>query len=67
MLAMASREALDASGRFDESVVTEILEFTVFYEAEEYHQDYYKKKVLNYKLYSEASGRKEFIEEHWDE
>jgi peptide methionine sulfoxide reductase msrA/msrB len=66
-LAEASREELGNSGRFDEPVVSGILEFIVFYEAEEYHQDYYKKNVLNYKLYSSGSGRESFIEEHWGE
>ena len=66
-LAEASREALGNSGKFDEPVVSGILEFKVFYEAEEYHQDYYKKNVLNYKLYSSGSGRESFIEEHWGE
>ena len=67
VLAEASKTELIASGRFDEPIVTRVLELTTFYEAEEYHQDYYKKRVLNYELYSRASGREEFIEEHWDE
>ncbi|WP_246556333.1 peptide-methionine (S)-S-oxide reductase MsrA [Desulfonema magnum] len=41
-LAEISRKSLDMSGRFDRPVITEILEFKSFYEAEEYHQDYYK-------------------------
>jgi len=67
VLAEASKTELEASGRFDEPIVTRVLGLTAFYEAEEYHQDYYKKRVLNYELYSRASGREEFIEEHWDE
>lgn len=66
-LAEASKVMLEASGRFDEPFVTGIVEFKVFYRAEEYHQDYYKKNVLNYKLYSSGSGRENFIEEHWGE
>lgn len=62
-----SRMTLENSGRFSEPIVTEIIEFDVFYEAEEYHQDYYKKQVLNYKLYSSASGREEYQKEYWDE
>ena len=64
-LATEAKEDLDKSGRFSKPVVTEILEFRVFYRAEDYHQDYYKKNVLNYKIYSNASGREEFIEKHW--
>ena len=40
-LALASRAALDESGRFDVPVVTEIQEAVTFYPAEEYHQDFY--------------------------
>jgi peptide methionine sulfoxide reductase MsrA len=32
---------LQASGRFTKPIVTEILPFTTFYPAEEYHQDYF--------------------------
>jgi peptide methionine sulfoxide reductase MsrA len=55
------------SGRFEKPIVTKIIEFTEFYEAEEYHQDFYKKQVMNYELYSSGSGRKEFIEDYWGE
>jgi len=38
--AEAKKEALDTSGDYDAPIATEILPFEVFYEAEEYHQDY---------------------------
>ena len=62
-----TKQELELSGRFSDPIVTEIIEFDVFYKAEEYHQDYYKKQVLNYKLYSSASGREEFQKEYWGE
>ena len=62
-----SKMLLEASGRFDEPVITGILKFTIFYKAEEYHQDYYKKNVLQYKLYSSGSGRDDFVAQHWEE
>ena len=67
VIAEESREALGNSGRFNEPIVTEIRELDVFFRAEESHQDYYKKNVLNYKLYSSASGREEFQKEYWGE
>ncbi|MDR3639181.1 MAG: peptide-methionine (S)-S-oxide reductase MsrA [Isosphaeraceae bacterium] len=41
--AVASRAALDASGRFHRPVVTEIVPAAPFYPAEEYHQRYFEK------------------------
>src|SRR5512135_1347838 len=61
-LAEKSKEALARSGRFSKPIVTEILKFTNFYPAEEYHQDYYKKHSLKYKYYRFASGRDQFLE-----
>ncbi len=64
-LAEKSREALGKSGRFDRPIVTEILKFTKFYEAEEYHQDYSKKNPLGYNDYRQGSGRDAFLEKVW--
>jgi peptide methionine sulfoxide reductase msrA/msrB len=64
-IAEKSKEALDKSGRFNKPVVTEIIKFTKFYEAEGYHQDYYKKHPLKYKYYRYASGRDQFLAKVW--
>jgi peptide methionine sulfoxide reductase msrA/msrB len=64
-LAEKSKEAQDKSGRFNKPVVTEIIKFTKFYEAEAYHQDYYKKHPLKYKYYRYASGRDQFLTKVW--
>ncbi len=64
-LAEQSKIALNQSGRFDKPVVTEIRAFTKFWEAEEYHQDYYKKNPVRYKYYRYRSGRDQFLEKTW--
>jgi peptide methionine sulfoxide reductase msrA/msrB len=64
-LAEKSKEELSKSGRFKKLIVTEIVPLTKFYEAEEYHQDYYKKNPLRYKFYRYNSGRDQFLEKVW--
>lgn len=66
-LAEKSKETLNQSGKFDQPVATEILMFTKFYEAEEYHQDYNKKNPLRYKFYRFGSGRDQFLKKTWGE
>ena len=64
-LAEKSKEALGKSGKFSKPIVTEIVKFTNFYEAEAYHQDYYKKNPLRYKFYRYNSGRDRFLKKVW--
>jgi peptide methionine sulfoxide reductase msrA/msrB len=64
-LAEESKQALEKSGRFKKSIVTEILPFTKFYRAEGYHQDYYKTHAVKYKYYRWNSGRDQFLEKVW--
>jgi peptide methionine sulfoxide reductase msrA/msrB len=64
-LAEESKTALEESGIFDESIVTEIRQATTFYPAEGYHQDYYKTCPLQYNAYKVGSGRQRYIENVW--
>jgi peptide methionine sulfoxide reductase msrA/msrB len=66
-LAEASRQALEDSGRYADPVVIEIVPFMAFYEAEDYHQDYYRKNPLRYRFYTRNSGRYQFIDRVWGE
>ena len=45
--AEASKDALDASGKWKRPIVTQIAEAAPFYSAEEYHQQYLKKNGLS--------------------
>lgn len=44
--ALASKKKLEGSGKFKGKVVTEILHLEKFYPAEEYHQDYFRKRGI---------------------
>jgi len=65
-LAEQSKAALEKSGRYDKPIVTEIIKASVFYNAEEYHQDYHKKSPLRYKSYRLGSGRDRYLDKIWD-
>jgi len=46
-IAEKSKQKLDKSGQFENSIVTEIVPTPTFYKAEEYHQKYFKKHRLS--------------------
>lgn len=58
-------DALNASGVYGTPIVAPILPETRFWDAEEYHQDYYKKNPIRYNYYRYASGRDAFIKKYW--
>jgi peptide methionine sulfoxide reductase msrA/msrB len=60
-----SRQKLMASGRYDKPVITEIIAASEFYNAEDYHQDYYKKSPIPYKTYRFLSGRDSYLKKIW--
>ena len=66
-LAEASKEdvAKKLSDRFSQPIATEILPATTFYDAEAYHQDYYQKNPVRYKLYRTGCGRDNRLAAVW--
>ena len=63
--AMESKDKLEKSSKFDKPIVVEITQDGEFWDAEEYHQMYYKKKPMRYKTYRMGSGRDQFIDKYW--
>lgn len=63
--AEASKKELQESGRYKQPIVTPIIKSSPFYEAEEYHQGYYKKQPLRYKAYRMNSGRDQYLDKTW--
>ncbi len=64
-LAVKSKEILNKSGRYDKPLTIEIIKATAFYNAEEYHQDYYKKNPLRYAYYRFSCGRDLILDKFW--
>lgn len=64
-LAEASKVNMEKSGRFARPIVVEIVLATTFYPAEEYHQEYYRKSPLRYKMFRFASGRDQYLNRTW--
>ena len=60
-----SKQRIESSKNFPESIVTEIAPALVFYTAEEYHQDFYTKNPIRYKYYKWNCGRAKRLEQLW--
>ena len=64
-LARESKQRIEDSGRFDQPIVTQIVEAAEFWTAEDYHQGYYLKNPLRYKFSRVRCGRDRRLDELW--
>ena len=62
---MIERDIKDLEKKFRKKVVTYIKQFEKFYQAEDYHQDFYKIKFQRYLEYKKACRREEILEKIW--
>lgn len=63
--AEASKAALEASGRLKGPIATQIVAAGEFWPAEEYHQDYYRRNPIRYRIYRGGCGRDARLRELW--
>ena len=65
--AESSLKQITANKPFLADIVTPILPAVTFYEAEDYHQDYYKKSSFRYNQYRNGCGRDRTLRRLWGE
>lgn len=65
LLAEASRREIEEQKILTKPNVTEIVALDIFYPAEDYHQNYYRKNPLRYKFYRSSCGRDRALERIW--
>ncbi len=63
--AEASKADVERTRTFDEPVMTEITLAGTFYPAEDYHQDYYVRNPIRYKMYRYGCGRDRRLQQLW--
>jgi peptide methionine sulfoxide reductase msrA/msrB len=65
LVAQKSKDDLAKTGRYSLPVITELIKGSVFYKAEDYHQDYHKKNPIRYSFYRFSCGRDQYLQKIW--
>jgi methionine-S-sulfoxide reductase len=65
--AAARIAALNASGAYGKPIATTLEPLVAFYPAEAYHQDFYKKNPVRYRMYRTGCGRDARLKAIWGE
>src|SRR5436309_7123762 len=66
-IAEASKEKLAHSGKFNKTIVTEVLQAMKFWPAEDYHQKYSEKNPEHFEAFEHGAGRVSFKKKTWKE
>jgi len=64
-VAETSKMAIDDAGTLLTPIVTPILDASEFWQAEDYHQDYYLKNPARYQIYRTGCGRDARVRQVW--
>ena len=62
---LAEKTKAELEQRFDRDIATQIAPAEQFWEAEDYHQNYYEKNPVRYRFYKAGCRRTERLEEVW--
>jgi len=63
--AVAEKAKADAAAALGQPIVTPVEKAGTFWQAEDYHQDYYKKNPIRYAYYRGGCGRDARVEQVW--
>ena len=63
---LINNSILELEKKFNKKIVTYVRKFDKFYEAEDYHQDYYEKSFVNYLRYKNGCGRVKTLKKIWN-
>lgn len=66
-LEAANAAKLEAQDALGQPIATVVRDFAKFWKSEEYHQNYYKKNPIRYKLYRGSCGRNRTVNKLWGE